>query len=282
MFHHFIKEDKKGTLNEEFGESISVSGTNPDDVICENNPNAPNEEVTQIIDYESVNSEEDEEGSDDNSNDIDHGDNEEIINEDINSDIKPVDKTKRSVSFDMTYVDDDKPKLFTFQEVVEAAKRLNTEYCNENMNDDRPSTCIPIITIDHVTEPDIYAKQNREPTQTRHRDSVTGLVLQRERTSMHLLSVPSRRIIISNEARKPGGCATGAHPAFGPPSGKKYVRKTLGVKRIQYLIDKRQKKEKKREERRKYRTKQKWIDADRMRVAHESAVAHRNSTVAWK
>ena len=157
-------------------------------------------------------------------------------------------------------------------QIVEAAKRKRLD---ENGSEDRPSTCIPIITIDYVTAPDIHAKANRVPEQKRYRDPLTGIPLQSMK-SMQNLSVPRRGDTSkTSEAAKPG--ILGEHPAFM----KGGVPKALGVKRIQYLMDRKQRRNQKREERRKQRSKVKWIEADRIRVAHESAISNRNSSLAW-
>ena len=97
---------------------------------------------------------------------------------------------------------------------------------------------------------------------------------------MQNLSVPSRgQTSKHSEKAKPG--ILGVHPAFK----SKEIRKPLGVKRIQYMIEQRDRKNRKREERRKQRNKdqaaEKWMEADRMRVAHESAITSRNTSLAW-
>ena len=62
----------------------------------------------------------------------------------------------------------------------------------------------------------------------------------------------------------------------------------MGVKRIQYLIEQRQHKERRREKRRKEKenhehdeAKKQWLRLDRLRLAQDAAVEHRNATVAW-
>ena len=169
-----------------------------------------------------------------------------------------------------------KPTLSSFLQVVEAAKMQKT-----NIDEDRPATCIPIITIDHVEEVDIHAKENREPKQTGYRDPVTGIPLQSMRNKMHHLTVPRKGQSSKFSEAKPG---TIGHPAL--LSGK--MRKPMGVKRIQYLIEKRERSQRKKEARRKQKekhkedeAKKKWHRADRLRVAQDAAAEHRNATVAW-
>ena len=182
-------------------------------------------------------------------------------------------KTERSSSIDESIRRLRLPsgKLSTFIEVVEAAKIINLEAFQGNRNDDRPKTCIPIIQAYHTTEPDKYSRVNREPKQTRYKDEVTGQPLKGSKRRMHYLSVPSRGNSKATEARRPEGFV-GSRPASG---------KQMGVKKIQYLIDKRQKRLRKREERRKSKSKHKWIEADRLRIAHKAAMEDKKSTLAW-
>ena len=191
------------------------------------------------------------------------------------------DKIKRSVSFDDSYenVDEFKATSSSFRKVVEEAHKQSVLENEEN----RPATCIPIITIDHVEDVDIHANENREPKQVAYRDPVTGIPLQSMRNKMHHLSVP-RRGRTSKFAEAKPGTRTMGHPAL--LSGQ--IRKPMGVKRIQYLIQKRQRGERKREARRKQKekhqedeAKKKWLRADRIRLAQDAAVEHRNATVAW-
>ena len=128
---------------------------------------------------------------------------------------------------------------------------------------------------------DIHANENREPKQVAYRDPVTGIPLQSMRNKMHHLSVPRRGRTSKFAEAKPG---TIGHPAL--LSGK--IRKPMGVKRIQYLIEKRARGERKREARRKQKekhheeeAKKKWLRADRIRLAQDAAAEHRNATVAW-
>ena len=190
------------------------------------------------------------------------------------------DTIRRSVSFDNSSgnVGESYSNLSSFHQVVEAARKQSIAETEE----DRPATCIPIITIDHVEEVDIHANANREPKQTIYRDPVTGIPLQSMKNKMHHLSVPRKGTSKRTEA-KPGSSAIG-HPAF--LSGK--IRKPMGVKRIQYLIEKRARGERRREARRQRKekhkedeAKRKWLRADRLRLAQDAAVEHRNATVAW-
>ena len=191
------------------------------------------------------------------------------------------DKIKRSVSFDDSYenADEFKATSSSFRKVVEEVQKQTVLENEEN----RPATCIPIITIDHVEDVDIHANENREPKQVAYRDPVTGIPLQSMRNKMHHLSVPRRGRTSKFAEAKPGTNTMG-HPAL--LSGK--IRKPMGVKRIQYLIEKRQREERKREARRKQKekhqeeeAKKKWLRADRIRIAQDAAVEHRNATVAW-
>ena len=108
--------------------------------------------------------------------------------------------------------------------------------------------------------------------QVRYKDEVTEQRLK----SANYLSVPSRGNSKSTEAKTPEGFV-GPHPA----SAKKHIRKQMGVKKIQYLIDKRQKKLRNREERRKSKSKHKWVEAGRLRIAHKAAMEDKKSTLAW-
>ena len=189
------------------------------------------------------------------------------------------DRIKRSVSFDDSYdnIDEFKATSSSFRKVVEEAQKQSVLENEEN----RPATCIPIITIDHVEDVDVHAKENREPKQTTYRDPVTGIPLQSMRNRMHHLSVPRRGQSSKFAEAKPG---TIGHPAL--LSGK--IRKPMGVKRIQYLIEKRERAERKRAARREQKekhqeeeAKKKWLRADRIRLAQDAAAEHRNATVAW-
>ena len=202
---------------------------------------------------------------------IDEND-EETMSDDVSYIDIEQEKVTRSVSLDNTSETSKilEPKLSSFLQVVEAAKQQNSE------EDDRPSTCIPIITIDYVTVPDVHAKANREPEQKRYKNPITGIPLQSMRKTMQNLSVPRRgHTSKHSEGAKPG--ILGEHPAMA----KKQIRKTLGVKRIQYLMEKRERKTQKREERRKRRSQQRWIEADQIRVDHEAAIKNRNTSLAW-
>lgn len=197
------------------------------------------------------------------------------------------DKVKRAVSFDDSPKDNEKSKstISSFHQVVEAARRASTqETSNDDNNDEiRPATCIPIITIDHVEDVDIHAKENREPKQTIYRDPVTGIQLQSMRNKMHHLSVPRKGRTSKFAEARPATSSSG-HPALL----SKKVRKPMGVKRIQYLIEQRQRNERRREKRRKEKenhkndeAKKQWLRLDRLRLAQDAAVEHRNATVAW-
>ena len=162
----------------------------------------------------------------------------------------------------------DNRRLSTFEDVVKAARAQSA------VSNHRSGFDIPIITIDYTTERDIYGRQNREPKQDRYKDPKTGLPFLNARNKMHHLSVPKRGVK-KVEVQMPG--TLGVHPAFG----KKTIKKALGVKRIQYLIDQRTIKQKKREDRRRKKARQKWIDANNERIAQEAAASHRDSTLAW-
>ena len=192
-----------------------------------------------------------------------------------------VDEIKRSVSFGDASedVEEVKPTLSSFLQVVEAARTKE-----ENNDEDRPATCIPIITIDNVEDPDIHAKENREPKQSRYRDPITGIPLQSMRNKMHHLSVPRKGQSSRSEAKPGTRTGTTGHPAL--LSGK--IRKPMGVKRIQYLIEKRERKERRKMARMKQKEKHKedeakkrWLRADRLRIAQDAAAEHRKATVAW-
>ena len=159
-------------------------------------------------------------------------------------------------------------RLSTFEDVVKAARAQSA------VSGHRSGFNIPIITIDYTTERDIYGRQNREPKQDRYKDPKTGVPFLYARKKMHHLSVPKRGVK-KVEVQMPG--TLGIHPAFG----KKTIKKALGVKRIQYLIDQRTLKQKKREEKRRKKARQKWIDANNERIAQEAAASHRDSTLAW-
>ena len=159
-------------------------------------------------------------------------------------------------------------RLSTFEDVVKAARAQSA------VSGHRSGFNIPIITIDYTTERDIYGRQNREPKQDRYKDPKTGVPFIYAKKKMHFLSVPKRGVK-KVEVQMPG--TLGVHPAFG----KKTIRKSLGVKKIQDLIEQRTLKQKKREERRRKKARQKWIDANNERIAQESATSHRDATLAW-
>ena len=156
-------------------------------------------------------------------------------------------------------------RLSTFEDVVKAARAQSA------ISAHRSGFNIPIITIDYTTERDICGRQNREPKQDRYKDPKTGKQFVYARKKMHHLSVPKRGVK-KVEVQMPG--TLGVHPAFG----KKTIKKALGVKRIQYLIDQRTIKQKKREEKRRKKARQKWIDANNERLAQEAAASHRDYT----
>ena len=197
------------------------------------------------------------------------------------------DQVKRSVSFDDSPkdIEETKSTISSFHQVVEAARRASTQEARteDNNEENRPATCIPIITIDHVEDVDIHAKENREPKQTIYRDPVTGIQLQSMRNKMHHLSVPRKGRTSKFAEARPATSSSG-HPALL----SKKVRKPMGVKRIQYLIEQRNRKERRREKRRKEKenhehdeAKKQWLRLDRLRLAQDAAVEHRNATVAW-
>ena len=259
-------------------ENLEEGKEDESDIIDVDNPiNLDNseEELSQNVSVATTRNNEDENGSNINVNENINENEKELVSKDVTCIDIEQEKGNRSVSLDNTSETSKilQPKLSSFLQVVEAAKQQNSE---ENRFDDRPSTCIPIITIDYVTEPDVHAKANREPEQKRYRNPITGIALQSMRQNMQSLSVPRRsQTSKHSEAAKPE--ILGKHPAFM----KQQIRKSLGVKRIQYLMEKKQRKNRKREKRRKQRSMEKWVEADRMRVAHESAITKRNSSVAW-
>ena len=164
-----------------------------------------------------------------------------------------------------------KPRLSVIH-IVEAA-----QFQKSHGNEDRPSTCIPIIAIDHVNETDKYARENREPRQVRYMDPQTGMPLLASRKRMHHLSVPKRSSHARTvEAMPPS--ILGVHPAMGK---KDITWKPLGVRRVQSLISKREKQMKRKEARLKRRSQAKWREVDQIRTAHENAVNERNSSMAW-
>ena len=197
------------------------------------------------------------------------------------------DKVKTSVSFDDSPKDTKQTEstISSFHQVVEAARRASTqEESTEDENEEtRPATCIPIISIDHVKDVDIHAKVNQEPKQTIYRDPFTGIQLQSMRNKMHHLSVP-REGQTSKFAEAKLATSSSGHPALL----SRKVRKPMGVKRIQYLIEQRQRNERNREKRRKEKenhehdeAKKQWLRLDRLRLAQDAAVEHRNATVVW-
>ena len=72
------------------------------------------------------------------------------------------DKVKRSVSFDDSPkdIEETKSTISSFHQVVEAARRASTQEASieDNNEEIRPATCIPIITIDHVEDVDIHVE----------------------------------------------------------------------------------------------------------------------------
>ena len=165
-----------------------------------------------------------------------------------------------------------KPRLSVVQ-IVEAA-----QFQKSHDNEDRPSTCIPIITIDHIKEKDIHARDNREPRQVRYRDPRTGIPLLASRKRMHHLSVPKQSGHGSRTVEAMPPSIPGVHPAM---AAKDFTWKPLGVKNVQALIAKRARQMKRREEKLKRRSQAKWKEADSIRTAHEDAVNDRNSSMAW-
>ena len=162
-----------------------------------------------------------------------------------------------SVYLDKLSDDKNKPtrRLSTFEEAVEAASAKG------NNSDNRPATCIPIIDIEYATEPDVHARQNMEPEQKRYKDPKTGIPFIYMSKQMHQLAVPM-----------PGDITEKGHPGrmfdVHPVLVKRQVKKELGVKRIQYLIARREKRAKKTEERMRKKIRQNVIDAENRRMGN--------------
>ena len=170
-------------------------------------------------------------------------------------------KTEVIDAIDLTMLQDENKKPnWSLSKVANFVKTASAMGNNRGI---RPATCIPIISIDHATEKDVHAKYNKEPAQNRYKDPKTGIPLLYMSKQMHQLSVPIRGFNSENDPL-PG--MLGVHPAFD----KRLIKKPIGVKKIQYLVARRERRAKRREKRRRQETTQKVIDAERRRMEQTS------------